>query len=69
MYWITKLLVFILVFACVVVIREFASFLLAVFSFRTNEDASYTITKARLWLLALSLSYIFTIIFTGFRIL
>lgn len=60
---VTKILVFFLVFAILNVIKE--GFIFAG-SFLT--DRKYEITKTRQVLLGVSLSYIFTIIFTGFSI-
>jgi len=59
----TKILFFFLVFAILNVIREAFSFLMAFLT-----DSKYGITTRRLFLLGVSLSYIFTIIFTGFSL-
>lgn len=58
----TKLLVFILVFAIQVVLREAFS----VWAETRKQGGRYAPGKGRLILLAISISYIFTIIFTGF---
>ena len=59
----TKILVFFLVFAILNVIREAFSFFMAFLT-----DSKYGFTTRRLFLLGVSLSYIFTIIFTGFSL-
>jgi len=66
MFLVTKLMVFALVFAILIVLRELFSFGLAFFS---NSGEKYQPGKGRLILLACAISYIFTIIFTGFRVL
>lgn len=60
-----KILMFILVFAILVCIRELANFVL---TFIDDRRSSLDITKGRLILLACSISYIVTIIFTGFKL-
>ncbi len=60
----TKFLVFFLVFAILIVVKEVLSF---VGSFMT--DRKFEITTTRQILFGMSLSYIFTIIFTGFKLL
>lgn len=67
MYLITKLMVFVLIFAILIVIREAFNFGLALFS--NDAQSKYKPGTGRLILLGIALSYIFTIIFTGFRIL
>ena len=60
---ITKLLVFILIFCILYVVKEVAEFLFAWFSDRAQFDTK----NGRVWLyIGLALSYISTIIFTGF---
>ena len=58
-----KILMFILMFAILVVIKDLASFII---SFIRDEQANFSST--RLVFLGLSLSYILTIIFTGFNV-
>lgn len=55
-------MVFILVFAITVVIRE----ILSIVGEMRKPEGSYKPSVWRLLLLGLSISYIFTIIFTGF---
>ena len=62
MDWISRILLFVFIFSCVVIIRELADFLLTVFM----TERKLELSKQRKWLLALSISYFFTIIFTGF---
>lgn len=66
MFLVKKLMVFLLVFAILIVLRETFNFGLAFFS---NGNEKYQPGKGRLVLLACAISYIFTIIFTGFRVL
>jgi hypothetical protein len=54
---------FILMFAILVVIKDLASFII---SFIRDEQANFS--SMRLVFLGLSLSYILTIIFTGFNV-
>jgi hypothetical protein len=54
---------FILMFAILVVIKDLASFII---SFIRDEQANFS--SMRLLSLGLSLSYILTIIFTGFNV-
>lgn len=70
MYWITKILVFILVFACLIVIKEGANFFLVLRDAFKNEgsERKLNMTTKRLIILACAISYIFTIIFTGFKL-
>ena len=65
MFLIKKLMVFALVFAVLIVIRELFNFLIA---FSSNGNREYVPGTVRLVLLGIAISYIFTIIFTGFRI-
>ena len=65
MLLIKKLMVFALVFSALIVVRELASFLMAFFS---NGALNYQPGKGRLIVLGLAISYIFTIIFTGFSV-
>ena len=58
-----KILMFILMFAILVVIKDLASFII---SFARDEQANFS--SMRLVSLGLSLSYILTIIFTGFNV-
>lgn len=57
---VNKIMIFILVLCIVDVIREAFSFIGA-----WVRNTQMTVTDKRGWLLALSLAYIFTIIFTG----
>lgn len=59
-----KIMVFVLMFAILVVLREVFDF---VFNFM-RENGKYTPSKSRLVYAGLALSYILTIIFTGFRL-
>lgn len=59
-------MVFVLVFSALIVIREVLDFLLKFFS---NTEEKYKPGKGRLILLGCAISYIFTIIFTGFRVI
>lgn len=67
MYIVTKLLVFLLVFAILIVIREVLNFLLVMLS--EDKSIKFNLTKKRLIILGVAISYIFTIIFTGFKFL
>lgn len=58
-----KLMIFVLMFAILFVVREGVNFLL---SFISKKNLN--ITTARMWGLGLSLAYILTIIFSGFKI-
>ena len=58
-----KILMFVLMFAILVVIKDLVSFII---SFIRDEQANFSST--RLAFLGLSLSYILTIIFTGFNV-
>ena len=60
-----KIMVFLFVFSILICIREIGNYLLTVFDKRRN---AVEITKTRLILFACAISYIFTIIFTGFRL-
>ena len=60
---VTKIMVFLLMFSIVITLREGVNFLLSIVSNKTLD-----ITKARMWGLGLSLAYILTIIFTGFKL-
>ena len=66
MFLLTKLLVFILVFSVLIVIREGFNFIISLVS---NGRVSYNPGTTRLIVLGCAISYIFTIIFTGFRLL
>lgn len=66
MLLIKKLMVFVLVFAILIVLREAFDFGL---KFISNSGEKYQPSKGRMVLLASAISYIFTIIFTGFRVL
>ena len=66
MFLIKKLMVFVLVFAILIVIREIFDFVL---KYMSNGAEKYQPSRGRLVLLASAISYIFTIIFTGFRVL
>lgn len=65
MYIATKIMVFLLVFAILVVLREVFSLI----GEMQKEDGHYSPGKGRLVLLGVAISYIFTIIFTGFKLL
>lgn len=65
MLLIKKLMVFALVFSVLIVARELGSFLIAFFS---NGAQKYQPGKGRLITLGIAISYIFTIIFTGFSV-
>jgi hypothetical protein len=60
---VTKILVFFLMFSIVITLREGINFLLSIVGNKPLD-----ITKARMWGLGLSISYILTIIFTGFKL-
>lgn len=66
MYLITKLMVFVLFLSIFDVVCEGFNFLTAWFSY---GEIKYLPSKGRIVLLGLSLSYILTIIFTGFNLL
>jgi hypothetical protein len=59
-----KIVVFLLIFAILYILREAVAFGIALF---TNPDR-YKPTTLRLVLIGVALSYILTIIFTGFRL-
>lgn len=65
MYIAQKVLVFLLVFAVLICLRELGDF---VFTLLDERREGLSITKKRLILLACAISYIFTIIFTGFKL-
>lgn len=58
---VTKLIIFILIFAILNVIREGFEF------YRSLKLKELKMTNARLWGIGLSVAYILTIIFTGIR--
>jgi F0F1-type ATP synthase membrane subunit a len=60
-----KIMVFLLVFAILFVAKEILNFVAELM----KENGRYSPTTARLITLGAALSYIFTIIFTGFRLL
>ena len=64
MFLVKKLMIFVLVFSVLVVIREIWNFIVAVI-----EGGKYEPSAKRLLWLGLAISYIFTIIFTGFSVL
>ena len=64
MFIATKIMVFILIFAILVVLREIGAFIVELGS----ENGRYDPGKKRIIYLALAISYIFTIIFTGFKL-
>ena len=59
-----KIMVFFLVFAILIVLREIFDFVIQLVS-----NGKYTPGVKRLILAAVAISYIFTIIFTGFKLL
>ena len=59
-----KIMVFILMFAILVVLREVGSIVIEM----NSKDGKYEPSKARVLYFALALSYILTIMFTGFRL-
>ncbi len=65
MFIVKKIMVFVLIFAILFVIREVFDFIVQL----SKENGKYTPTTARLVSLGLAISYILTIIFTGFRLL
>lgn len=66
MYITKKILVFLLIFAILVVVREIVNFVLVMLS--EDRAIKFDLTKRRLIILGVSISYIFTIIFTGFKL-
>lgn len=67
---IKKILMFILVFAILIVLREaFDFFLLMRDVMKNDADRKMEISTTRLIILACAISYIVTIIFTGFNLL
>lgn len=58
-----KILVFMLVMSVLDVIKECFTFVIAIY-----KETKMDITDKRLWMLAVSISYIFTIIITGFNV-
>lgn len=65
MFIATKIMVFLLVFAVLIVLREILSLVFEI----QKPEGHYAPSKGRLILLGVAISYIFTIIFTGFRLL
>ncbi len=63
MYILKKLMVFVLVFSVLIVIKEILSFIMA---FKNDKKLSNSIYKQII--LACAISYIVTIIFTGFKL-
>lgn len=63
MYILKKLMVFILVFSILIVLKEIFSFIIA---YRNNKTLDKSVSKQII--LATAISYIFTIIFTGFKL-
>jgi hypothetical protein len=61
MFVVKKIMIFILMFAILIVLREAGNFLLSLVGKKTLG-----VTTARMWGLGLSLAYILTIIFSGF---
>ena len=61
MFIVKKIMIFVLMFAILVVLREAGNLLLSLVSKKTLG-----VTTARMWGLGLSLAYILTIIFSGF---
>jgi hypothetical protein len=59
----TKIMVFFLIFAILIVLREIFDFVIKVIT-----SGKYEPGKKRLILAAVAISYIFTIIFTGFKL-
>lgn len=64
--YVTKILLFILLFAIIFVIKEAARFTFALFSKNETYRTNYKFEKKDFIHLACALAYIFTIIFTGF---
>lgn len=60
---IRKIMIFVLMFAILFALREGIKFTLSFISGKQFE-----ITKGRIWGLGISLAYILTIIFTGFKV-
>ena len=65
MFIATKIMVFLLVFAILIVLREILSLYIEI----QKPDGHYAPSNRRLILLGVAISYIFTIIFTGFKLL
>ena len=63
MYIATKIMVFLLILSILAVVREVFNFLVSWVS-----NGHYEPEKKRVLIFALALSYIFTIIFTGFKL-
>lgn len=58
-----KLLLFVFIFCCLIVIKEVYDFVIGVIK------GEYEITTTRLFIFGLSLSYIITVLITGFTLL
>ena len=58
-----KLLLFVFIFCCLIVIKEIYDFIIGVIK------GQYEITRKRLIIFGLSLSYIITVLITGFTLL
>ena len=58
-----KLLLFVFIFCCLIVIKEIYDFVIGVIK------GEYEITTKRLIILGISLSYIITVLITGFTLL
>ena len=65
MYIATKIMVFFLIYAILIVLREVFGLVIEI----QKPEGHYSPSKTRLILLGVAISYIFTIIFTGFRLL
>lgn len=64
----TKILLFILVFAILIVLKEGINFFLVMRDVLKGEDRKLEMSNKRLIVLGCAISYIFTIIFTGFKL-
>lgn len=65
MYIATKIMVFVLIFCILIVFREIGKFVIEFL----KENGHYQPGTRRLIILGVAISYILTIIFTGFKLL
>lgn len=63
-----KLMVFLFVFSILIILKELLVFVLLASSTNSKEEKKITYTTKRLVCLGIAISYVFTIIFTGFKL-
>lgn len=69
MYIVEKILLFILIFAILIVLKEGINFFLVMReALKGENERQLNLSTKRLVILGCAISYIFTIIFTGFKL-